>query len=262
MAEIWDLIVGNFVGALIILGRVSGIFTFNPILARANAPAMTRVMMSVVLTAVMLASMGGTTGYVPGSLIELVFVVIKEALLGLMFGLFVNLMLTVLIIAGEMADNQVGLTMAKTMDPGTNIQMPVFANFFNYLFILYFFITGGHLEYIRLFALSYDIIPAGFALTVNTAHALYDIVLYFGTIMVLGLKLSMPLIAAELMVEFCIGVIMKAVPTIQVFVINIQFKIFIGLIILLAITTPISDFLERLFGYMWSGLDHIKDVAI
>lgn len=50
------------------------------------------------------------------------------------------------------------------------------------------------------------------------------IVKYFETVLTLGLKLAMPVIAAGLVTEFCIGVLMKAVPSIHVFVLNVQIK--------------------------------------
>ena len=251
------MVLGNFIGVLLVFSRVTGVFTFNPILARQNVPMTTRTAMSIALAVVMLSGMGGVTGYMPLTLVSFVFVIVKEALLGLLFGFLVNMMLSGLILAGEVVDNQIGLTMAKTMDPSTGIQMPVFANLFTYLFILYFFITGGHLEYIRLFSLSYDIIPIGFDLNVNTLYLTNNLVMYFGTIMTLGMKLAMPVIATELIVEICVGVIMKAVPTIQVFVINIQMKIVVGLFILFTLATPISDFLDNLLGILWDDLGNV-----
>lgn len=254
MEELWNLIIDNFIGCLLVFSRVTGIFTFNPIFGRSNVPMRVRVALSMALSVCMLAAMGGTTSYRPSSVVGFVVVIVMEALLGLLFGFFVNLILTVLIYAGELVDNQIGLGMAKAMDPSTGIQMPVFANFYYYLFILYFFITGGHLEYIRMFSISYDIIPIGFQFGISAQSLIYNIVLFMGTVMELALKLAMPIIAAELIVEFCVGVIMKAVPTIQVFVINIQLKILVGLFIMFSVAGPISDFLNRLLGTMWENL--------
>lgn len=257
MEELWNLIVNNFIGYLIVFFRVTGIFTFNPIFGRNNVPMQARVALSLALSVCMFAGMGGTTGYAPTGIVSFVTVLLFEALIGLVFGFFVNLILTVLIYAGEIVDNQIGLGMAKAMDPSTGIQMPVFANLYFYLFILYFFITNGHLEYIKMFYLSYEIIPIGFTPGIQVAMLIKNIVLFLGHVMSLSLKLAMPIIATELIAEFCVGVIMKAVPTIQVFVINIQLKIIVGLFILLAVAGPMSDFLNMLLGVMWENLNAI-----
>jgi flagellar biosynthetic protein FliR len=254
LTDIFDLVYYNFVGFLLVLARVSGVFTFNPIFGRTNIPNTVKAMASIAFAVVMTAGMGNTVGYIPGSVPEFVFVIIKEALLGFVFGIMVNLILSAIIMAGEMMDNQTAFGMANAMDPATGVSMPVFANLYYYLFILYFFITGAHLSYIKLFWLSYETLPIGFSLTVNTATLGYNLVLYLQTAMTLALKLALPVIAAEFILEFSIGILMKAVPSIQVFVLNIQLKILLGLFVMMAIAAPISDFLEELMNILFENL--------
>ena len=255
MEQLWDLIIYNFIGCLLVFSRVAAIFTFNPILGRQNVPVRIRVMMALALAVCMLAGMGNTTGFIPQSVLSFAFVIITELLIGLVFGFLVNLILTVLYYAGETTDKQIGLAMANIMDPGTGITLPVFANMYYQMFVLYFFIAGGHLEYIRLFSLSYNIIPIGFAPTPNTIMMLYNIVMFMGTVLILAMKLALPVLASGLIVQACVGVIMKAVPSIQVFVINIQLKILLGFLVIFATVIPISNFLDMLMDIMWENLD-------
>ncbi|GHV46470.1 hypothetical protein FACS189499_01750 [Clostridia bacterium] len=257
MLDLWNLVIDNFYGFLVVLFRVIGIFAYNPIFSRSNVPQTLKTSMSLLIAITFLISFGGKIGYVPVNLFDFAGTLIKETALGLTFGFFVNLLMSSMVLAGELADNQIGMTMARTMDPSTGIQMPVFSNMYFYMFVLYFFVTGGHLEYIRLFRLSYDIMPVGFDFTMNTLKLAHNIVMFMGTAMVLACKLAMPIIAAELIVEFCVGIIMKAVPTIQVFVINIQLKIVVGMFVMLAIAKPICDFIDMLIGTMWNNLDVI-----
>jgi flagellar biosynthetic protein FliR len=66
--------------------------------------------------------------------------------------------------------------------------------------------------------------------------------------------MAMPIIAAEMILQMCVGVIMKAVPSIQIFVINIQLKLFMGFFMILAIAAPMSDFLQKLLDIMFANL--------
>jgi len=254
MQEIWDLILYHWVGVLIVLARTMGIFAFNPILGRNTVPMRVRVSMSIVLSLVMLSHMGDVIGYIPTSVPGFVFVLIMETALGFVFGFIVNMVLNTIIFAGKIIDNQMTLALAEIMDPSTGSTMPITANFYYYMFVLYFFLTGGHLNYIRLFALSYQIIPIGFELNLEWVSMSYDIALFFGTIMTLAVKMAMPIIAAELILQVCVGVIMKAVPSIQIFVINIQMKILLGMFVLLAIAGPLSDFVQTLMDRMFETL--------
>lgn len=252
---VWDVIYNNFVGFLLVLCRVTGIFSFNPIFDRSNVPNRIKAGLSVVLAVLMLPTIGGSAA-VPeiSGLLGFALMVLRELFVGFVFGFFTNMLLTVLVYAGEIIDTQVGLGMAKTMDPTTGINMPVFANVYYYLFILYFFITNGHLSYIRLFSVSYETIPIGYGLTDATLDLARVIVLYFGTVMTLAVKLALPIIAAEMITEVCVGLMMKAIPTIQVYVVNIQLKLVVGFIVLAAAARPMSEMIEGLLGILWENL--------
>ena len=251
----WETVFGNFVGFLFVLCRVAGIFTFSPIFSRSNVPTMVKNGMCVVLAVVMTMS-PAVNANVPEvtNIIDFAMIALKELFVGMVFGFFTNLIMTVLIYAGEIIDMQTGLGMAKTMDPTTGINMPIFANIYYYLFILYFFITNGHLSYIELFTISYNTIPVGYEMTLNTIDLVYVIVMYMGTVMTLAVKFALPIMVTEMITEVCTGLIMKAVPTIQVMVVNIQLKIIIGLIILTAAARPMAEFIEYLLGLLWENL--------
>lgn len=252
---VWDVIYNNFVGFLLVLCRVTGIFSFNPIFDRSNVPNRIKAGLSVVLAVLMLPTIGGSAA-VPeiSGMLGFALMVLRELFVGFVFGFFTNMLLTVLVYAGEIIDTQIGLGMAKTMDPTTGINMPVFANVYYYLFILYFFITNGHLSYIRLFSVSYETIPIGYGFTDATLDLTRVLVLYFGTVMTLAVKLALPIIAAEMITEVCVGLMMKAIPTIQVYVVNIQLKLVIGFIVLAAAARPMSEMIEGLLGILWENL--------
>lgn len=256
MSAIWDLIVNNFVAYLMVTARISGIFTFNPIFSRQNVPMRIKVGATLALSVVAVSYMGSDTiQYVFHGVPGFVMTLLKELAIGLVLGFMTNLILTVIVYAGELMDNQIGFGMAKAMDPMTGIQMPLFANLFNYMFILYFFIIGGHLKYIELFVTSYDILPMNYGFDLDSINLAYYIANYFNTVLILAVKFAMPIIAAELITEFVIGVMMKAVPTIQIFVVNIQLKIVVGLLVLLAVARPMSDYLEYLMDIMFTNLN-------
>lgn len=259
MSALWELIVNNFLGYIFVIVRISGIFTFNPIFSRQNIPVRVKIGATVAFAAVTLMYMGGSVsvGFHINGVPGLVFALLQEMLIGLVLGFFMNLVMTVIIYAGEVMDTQIGFGMAKAMDPSTGIQMPLFANFYYYIFILYFFIVGGHLKYIELFIMSYENLPIGYSFTADSLNLVYFIANYLGTVLTLAVKFAMPVIAAELITEFILGVMMKAVPSIQIFVLNIQLKIVVGLTVLLSLAKPFSDFLEYLLDILFQNLNNI-----
>ena len=255
MSEIWEIIQTNFIVAIMVLTRVGGIFTFNPIFGRQNIPAFVKVGMSFALTLVMVAG-GGFEYTLPIGLFPFIFDMFKELLVGALLGLYVNLMFSVFALAGEIVDMQLGLAMAKSYDP-TYGSVGLSTKIYDYWFVLYFFAVGGHLSYIELFSISYETIPIGFDnFNINIA---YILVSYFETVLTLGVKLAMPVMAASLVTEFCIGVMMKAVPSIHVFVVNIQVKLLVGFVVLTASCGAVSEFMGKLMSLMFENLHGIID---
>nr|WP_322101232.1 flagellar biosynthetic protein FliR [Sporofaciens musculi] len=74
---------------------------------------------------------------------------------------------------------------------------------------------------------SAEIVPyGGIVLTQGLALKIIDI---FLECVSMGVKLALPMIAAEFLVEMGVGILNKVVPQISIFVINIQMKLIVGL---------------------------------
>ncbi len=250
MSEIWDIIIANFLTFLLVLARVAGIFTLNPIFGRNNVPTMAKTGMTLAIAVIMTASMNYT--YTEPTTLVFIVDILKEGIVGIVLGFYINLILTIFIYAGEIIDMQIGLGMAKIMEPSSGVSMPMFATFYYYYFIFYFFAVNGHLSYIKLFALSYDSLPMGFkSININVAHLLAS---SFNEVMQLAVKFAFPILVTGLLVEAAMGVLMKAVPTIHIFVVNIQVKILVGLLVLTIFAQPMSDYVDYVMDIMWGNL--------
>ncbi|MGN1120574.1 MAG: flagellar biosynthetic protein FliR, partial [Oscillospiraceae bacterium] len=181
MSEIWLAIQTNFVEYIMVLARVSGIFTFNPIFSRNGVPNYIKAGCSMLLALVMTAA-GGFEYVMPDGLLPLAFDIAKELFVGAVLGVFVNIMLQVFGVAGEVGEMQLGLSMAKSYDP-TFGNAGLLTQYYSYWFMMYFFAVGGHLSYIKLFAVSFETIPIGFkSFNINVA---YILVMYFETVLTL-----------------------------------------------------------------------------
>ncbi len=255
MSEIWTVIQTNFVVYIMVLARVGGIFTFNPIFSRAGVPNYIKIGGSLLLALVMTAA-GGIEYTLPSGLLPFSFDLVKELLVGAVLGFFVNLMLQVFSMAGEISDMQMGLSMAKSYDP-TFGNAGVTTQIYSLWFMLYFFQVGGHRSYIELFAVSFETIPVGYqSFNINIP---YIMVKFFETVLTLGLKLAMPVLCASLIAEFCVGVLMKAVPNIHVFVLNIQIKMLVGFVVLAASAGVVSEFMENIMGILFNNLNGLVE---
>lgn len=248
--DFWSVLLDNFDATLLIFGRILGIFSFNPILSRSNIPARVRVGASLLITYVvsMILDIGVIdTGETMG---QYAMCFIRELFIGLVLGFICDLFVYMIYFAGDIMDSQAGLGMAKVFDPSTSIQMSLYGSYAGFIAYLYFFASNAHLTLIKIFIDSFEIVPLcqGYI----NADLGWTMIEMFSNILVLMLQLAMPVVAAELIVEFCVGVLMKTVPQIQIMVVNIQLKVIFGFVVLFAITSPmgefIADFVEKMLN--------------
>ena len=225
---------------LMITSRMTGFIVFNPLLGRRGIPNLIKAGF-ILLLSVCVFSMSPAQTAMPETLLGLVFTFIMEMFLGYVLGLVVNFFFYIPVMAGSVIDMQMGLSMASTYDPASGIQVTATSTLFNVLMSLLFFAANGHHTLIRIFAASGRVVPFGtVALGENLYAALIEM---FIDCTILGIKLCMPILAAELMGQVGMGILMKAIPQINVFAINIELKVIIGLALLLILMTPFSEYL-------------------
>ena len=66
----------------------------------------------------------------------------------------------------------------------------------------------------------------------------------------MAIKFSLPIVAIEFITEIAVGILMKMIPQINVFVVNIQAKLVIGLLMLIFLFSPMSDYLGDVINQM------------
>ncbi len=253
--DFYSLLFDNFETNLLVFSRVLGIFAFNPLLSRRNIPQIVKVVCCILITMIVIMVRQPEpveTGTVIGVYLAML---LKEGFVGAVLGFITDMFFYSVQMSGEIMDMQSGLGMAKVFDPGTNLQMSIMGSFVSFMMYLYFFVINAHLTYIELFVKSFDIIPLGFE-GINPDLGI-SIVEYFSVVLTLVLKIAMPLIVSQTILQFCVGVLMKSVPQIQIMVINIQLKVGFGFLILFLVAVPLSDLIEK---FMNTWLETLEGV--
>lgn len=253
--RVWDMVdwAQLYLFELIFM-RMSGFLLFNPLLGRSNLPAMVKTGMALVLS-ILVFGTAGTGVPQPDTLVELAFRLLLELGIGLVLGFVMWVVFSVVQIGGEVIDTQMGMTMAQIYDASSQANLSVTASLLNILLILDFFAENGHYTLMRLLTTSGELVPYGAAALGDGVYA-YVIELFLAC-MLLAVKLAMPILAAELLGEVGMGVLMKAIPQINAFVINIELKVIIGLLLFFLLLTPINEFLLELESGMLSELGRI-----
>ena len=236
---------------LLILSRMSGLVLFNPLLGRSNIPAYIKSGL-ILLLSFTTYSMTGMAPPEVGTVLEMGVLCIWELGMGYLLGLAVNLFFYVPLLGGEIIDIQMGMSMGRTYDPSSQASATVTATLLNVLMSLLFFAANGHITLLRIMLTSGEIVPFGQVMLGR--DVLWSLLELFVECTVLAVKLCMPILAAELLGQVGMGILMKVIPQINVFAINIELKVIIGLGLLLMLLVPFSEYLLGLENQMFQTL--------
>ena len=248
------LITGVTLYALVFC-RMGGMIFFNPLFTRANIPAPLRVALVLGTTVLLAPSVADGAAAITNEF-GLLFGILSELAIGVVMGYLFQLFFYLLLFAGDVIDMSFGLSMAKAFDPGTNIQSSLSGRILQIFFVLYFFATDSHLVLVRLIVNSYEIIPAG---QVHFSSGVWQYLLEaFVFAFSLAVRLTLPFVAASFVLEIALGVLMKLIPQINVFVIHFQMKIMFGMFLMFLFAVPtgtaMESYLNQTLRYMQGAL--------
>ncbi|MGN0506768.1 MAG: flagellar biosynthetic protein FliR [Lachnospiraceae bacterium] len=226
---------------LAVVARVAGFVYTAPFYGITSIPQRAKALLSMAVSLVIYFVLpyeqleyAGVIGYAG--------IVISEAIAGMILGLFANLACLILQFAGQLADMEIGFSMATTMDPSSRMQVTVTSNLLTYAVLLTMVATNLHLYILRAVIDSFTLIPLG---KVSLSPLLYEG--YLGFLldyMVLAFRIILPVFAALLVVNSVLAILAKASPQLNMFVVGFQLKIFVGLSVLtlmMLILPGISD---------------------
>lgn len=251
---------GDFTYFLLILARMSGCVFFNQVLGRGNLPVLLRISLSLFLAITVYGIIPPAGDIVVGSVIVYTLLIVKEIFIGYLIGYIISLFFGIVVISGEIMDMQAGMSMSKIYDPSSNVSMGLTGSFLNVILIFIFFCANGHITMIQIFITSCKLIEVGsFSIP---KEMFINMVELFQQILILALKLSMPVMAIEIILESGIGILMKAIPQIQVFSVNVQLKLLAGLLLIIMLVPTFSTFIDNLVTLMFDTIRNSLSVLI
>lgn len=246
-------------GFIYVAARMTGFVLFNPILGRRNIPGIFRGGMVMVLT-IFALSTSTQTIQTPGSTLELCFQILLEVGLGALLGLVVSFFFYIPQMAGQVIDTQMGMTMNQIYDSGSQANLSVTGTLLNILMTLLFFAANGHHTLLRILLTSEELVPYG-QIQIGT-EVLERTLELFVECTLLAVKLCLPILAAELIGQLGMGVLMKVIPQINVFSINIELKVMIGLALLFLLICPFSEFLLQAETTMLDSIQQVLSMSV
>ena len=232
---------------LLVFIRVASVVFVAPFLGSSEIPRRVKVAIAFFLSLTVMNQVDyKAVEY--ANILEYSGLVLKEAITGIIIGLGSRLCLYIFNFSGNMLDMEIGFSMVQEMDPTTNVNSTITSNFYMYIFMLLFLVSDMHYFIIDAMKDSYQLVPIGSA---KFSVDLYHIMVTFITnYFVIGFRIVLPIFCCMLVINIVLGILAKIAPQMNMFVVGMQLKVFVGLVLLFLTMQLFAGAADFLFDEM------------
>lgn len=232
---------------LLVLVRLAAFMFTAPLFSMGGIPRKYKVLLAVFLTYIVYNAIPVELPEYAG-LISLGILILQESLVGIMLGYITNICLHIVNFSGRLIDMEIGLSMANMMDPATRLQSSVTGAYYTQMVSILLLLSNMHYYLIRAIIDSFRYVPLGKAVI---DRSLYEIMQSFIVdFFIVGFRIILPVFAATLTINVVLGVLARIAPQMNMFVIGMPLKVFVGMGILMLITTTLPTIADFIFNEM------------
>ena len=234
--------------------RISGLL-FTSIFSRRNIPMQARILLCLTLTVALFPLYPKIGPLAYSSVFGYLGLMALELLFGMIMGYVMNAFLTLVFTSGTLIDMQMGFGMVNVFDVQANISVPIMGNLLNLVLMMVFIATNGHLKLIEIIHLTFFRAPIGHILVdVNIVQIALDV---FVRTFTLAIMISMPVVAAGMVLEVALGIIVRTVPQMNVFVVGFPIKIMVGMLVMMMCIPIFVELSEPIFDEMFAMINNM-----
>ncbi len=220
------------------LVRILAMIIEMPMLGGNSIPMQVRVGVGIVLTLVMLPWQPLPPDAATIPVLEMGLAVAREMFIGLLVGFAATLTFGAVQVAANFMGLNTGFAAGQVLNPTFGSSGAAYDSMYLIICTLLFLALDGHLLFIKAMALSFQIAPLNNPMPALSAEA---ILRFFAYMILSGVQLAFPVIAAVVMTDVAAGLLARVAPQMQVFFLVINIKILLSLIAIVlafAITLP------------------------
>ncbi|MEG6565968.1 flagellar biosynthetic protein FliR [Thermoanaerobacterium saccharolyticum] len=249
--ELSYYILNNVQYFLIVFVRMLGIFILTPLFGTKTLPSTFKIGLAF-FTSIMIFELVNVK-IDANNLYQYVEIVFNEFLIGLLIGLSSMISFSAIYLAGQIIDYQLGFSIVNVLAAGEETQVPLIGNFVYILTLLLFLLIDGHHKLFQLLFQSYSMIPVGTPFlhleSINTV-----ITKIVSDMFVLGFRISAPIVVSTLLTDITLSIISRTIPQLNVFMIGMPIKIFVGIFTLFIMLPMYLAVIDVLFNGMYSDI--------
>ena len=231
--------------------RILALFATEPFFSSNSIPLRLKVFFAVILTITVAPVLPAPPVVEPFSAVGML-ISANQIIIGLAMGFSVRMAFSAVELAGNLIGLQMGLGFASFFDPQHAQQLPILAVFASLFAMLLYLAFDGHLVVISVLVDSFHTLP----ISTDPLHSLgfRQMAVLGGLLFRYGVLLAMPVIAALLIANLCLGVMARAAPQFNLFAVGFPLLLALGL---LAFTITLPQFAQQFQAVLQTAIGTI-----
>ena len=233
---------------LLVFVRMTSFMHLAPFYGEESVPSRFKVALSLFLSFIVF-SLSNPREVAYETLLQYGFLIIKEAVVGLLIGLGAMMCMHMVTMAGRLIDMEIGLSAASLMDPTFRDSATITGVFYKFIFTALIITTGTYQYILKAIMQTYELIPIG-GVHPAMGSLLETITSFMGQYFLISFQIALPVFAVILTMNVVLAVLAKVAPQMNLFAVGMQIKILAGLAVVYIAMWVIPLAAELLFKQM------------
>jgi flagellar biosynthetic protein FliR len=212
---------------MLIATRLSAMLAVAPVFSSRVIPVRVKAGLIIVISFVALPGVAELGGTVPDGILPFLMLAVKEAIIGFAFGLIAQFLFAAIQTAGAFIDTSAGFAIGQTLDPTSGVTISVLGRWYNLIAISCFIALGGAQLLVAGIVRSFALAPP--LAQLNMSVAVEGVLARADDILLVAVMVAAPIIAALIITDVTLGIISRAVPQMNVFLVGMPLKIIVAL---------------------------------
>ena len=235
--------INNIILFMAVFTRLSGLFTSAPLFSTYPIPAQVKIWLSAAIAFILFPIVQANTQFaVPTSVPALTLILFKEFLIGYAIGFCANILFVGIELGVNTFTVQMGLSADQALNPASGGNSPVITQAYTYLASMLFIGLGAHQWLFSALYNSFKSMPVGYIIGFSPSMV-EQIVIITGQIFSIGLNIALPIFGILFITDVLLGFTSKMMPQMNIFMVSLPLKIYLGLILSLMFMRPMAEHL-------------------
>ncbi len=247
----------NIIIFVLVFTRISGMIFSMPLISTYPIPNQIKIWLTAAVAFILFPMVAASSGLtIPQSMPELLLYMLREFSIGYIIGFCANFLFAAVQIGGEFISIQIGVSMSQVLDPATGSSTQVLSQLYSYIATMVFIGLNAHQWLFAAIYKSFQSFPLS-PEYMFTGSVISQVLHMSSSIFSIGISMILPIFCVMFISEVLMGFMSKMMPQMNIFMVAIPLKIYVGIVLILMFLSPTVTYLAAVTQNYLKGILNI-----